>query len=284
MMFIDKHVCEYPLRLLCKVAKLSRSGFYAWKRRSPTQQQRANAELLDTVRAIHKASRGTYGRPRLLRALRNRGYECSSERLRRLMLRDGIASKHRRKYRATTNSKHKMPVAENLLKRDFTAESVDRVWVADTTFIATKEGWMYLAAILDVFSRTIVGWAMGNENSRHLCLRALDMATARRTTKAGLIHHSDRGSTYASGDYQKRLKNWRMVCSMSAKGDCWDNAMMESFFHTLKVELIRDEPFPTRVEASGAVFEYIEVFYNRQRLHSSLGFTSPLDYERSKAS
>lgn len=284
MMFIDKHVCEYPLRLLCKVAKISRSGFYAWKRRSPTQQQRANAELLDILRAIHKASRGTYGRPRLLRALRSKGYECSSERLRRLMLKNGIASKHRRKYRATTNSKHKMPVADNLLKRDFTAETVDRVWVADTTFIATNEGWMYLAAILDVFSRTIVGWAMGNDNSRHLCLHALDMATARRTINAGLIHHSDRGSTYASGDYQERLKNWHMVCSMSAKGDCWDNAMMESFFHTLKVELIRDEPFATRVEASGAIFEYIEVFYNRQRLHSSLGFTSPLDYERQKAS
>lgn len=283
-MFVHKHVRDYPLRLLCKVAKVSRSGYYAWKSRSPTQQQRANAELLDTVRAIHKASRGTYGRPRLLRALRHAGMECSSERLRRLMLKNGITSKHRRKYRATTNSKHKMAVAENLLKRDFTADDANHVWVADTTFIATREGWMYLAAVLDVFSRTIVGWAMGSENSRHLCLRALDMATARRKPKAGLIHHSDRGSTYASDDYQRRLKSAGMVCSMSAKGDCWDNAMMESFFHTLKVELIRDVAFSTRADASTTVFEYIEVFYNRQRLHSSLGFTSPADYERNKAS
>ncbi len=284
MMFINKHIRECPLRLLCKVAKVSRSGYYAWKRRSPTQQQHVNAELLVSLRAIHTASRGTYGRPRLLRALRREGFECSSERLRRLMLKNGIASKHRRKYRATTNSKHSFPIADNMLKRNFTAIASNSVWVADTTFIATKEGWMYLAAILDVFSRSIVGWAMGNENSRHLCLRALDMATSRRKVEKGLVHHADRGSTYASHDYQRRLNSWGMVCSMSAKGDCWDNAMMESFFHTLKVELIRDEAFQSRADASAAVFEYIEVFYNRQRLHSSLGFTSPADYERSTAS
>jgi transposase InsO family protein len=284
MMFIDEHVREYPLRLLCKVAKVSRSGYYGWKSRSPTQQQRANSELLEVVRAIHASSRGTYGRPRLLRALRRQGLECSSERLRRLMLKNGISSKHRRKYRATTNSQHRLPVADNLVKRNFTAERPNRLWVADTTFIATREGWAYLAAILDVFSRSIVGWAIGNENSRHLCLRALDMATARRSIVKGLIHHSDQGSTYASGDYQKGLAGRGIICSMSAKGDCWDNAMMESFFHTLKVELIRDEPFPTRAAAVSAIFEYIEVFYNRKRLHSGLGFTSPADYERKQAS
>jgi putative transposase len=284
MRFIEELSAAYPVRLLCKVANVSVSGFYAWRDRSPSQREARNAELLAATRAIHVASRGTYGRPRLRRALLADGWQCSSERLRRIMVKHGITSKHRRKYRATTNSRHNMPVAENLVQRRFVADAPNRLWVADTTFIATQEGWLYLAAILDVFSRVIVGWSMSNANDRHLVVRALDMGIQRRQVFNGLVHHSDRGSTYASADYQKTLKGKGVVCSMSRKGDCWDNGMMESFFHTLKAELIRDEKFTTRAAAANAVFEYIEVFYNKQRLHSSLEFTAPLEYERNRRS
>lgn len=283
MNFVAKLSREYPVRLLCEIANVSVAGFYAYRARDPNRKCR-NADLLEAVKTLHNASRGTYGRPRLLRALRADGWECSSERLRRLMLKHGIASKHRRKYRATTNSKHGMPIAENLVQRNFTAMAANKLWVADTTFISTTEGWLYLAAILDVFSRAIVGWSMGPHNDRLLVLRALEAAITKRTTERGLVHHSDRGSTYASEDYQKALKAHGMVCSMSRKGDCWDNGMMESFFHTLKVELIRDERFSSRGAASASIFEYIEVFYNRQRLHSSLGFTSPEQFEIKQAS
>ena len=226
MTFIQKHSHDFPVRLLCKTAKVSVAGFYAWKRRPPSQRSSANDKLADVLQKIHSASRGTYGRPRLHRALNAAGYGCSPERVRRLMLKHGIASKHRRKYRATTNSRHDLPVADNLVKRDFSAKAPNRLWVADTTFIATSEGWLYLAAILDVYSRTIVGWSMGATNDRHLVIRALDMAVARRHVEAGLVHHSDRGSTYASGDHQRRLISQGMVCSMSRKGDCWDSDML----------------------------------------------------------
>jgi transposase InsO family protein len=263
---------------------VSISGFYAWcKRPAVSQRSSANEQLLVHVKAIHEASRGTYGRPRLLHALRAANKRCSSERLRRLMLQHDIKSTHRRKYRVTTNSKHNMPIKKNILQRNFTAAAVNLVWVADTTFLATLQGWLYLAVIIDVSSRVVVGWSTSRYNATPLTLEALKMAVGRRKIAPGLVHHSDQGSTYASHAYQDALQSQGITCSMSRKGDCWDNAMAESFFHTLKVELTRDVPFVDRQTAHSAVFEYIEVFYNRQRSHSALGFVSPYVYETQQA-
>ena len=223
-------------------------------------RQRSNNALLAQVHSIHRKSRQTYGRPRLHRALAAAGIKCSPERLRRMMVKHGIFSKHRRKYRMATPSRHRFAVANNLLARCFYAAARDRIWVADTTFIATREGWLYLAAIVDVYSRKVVGWSMGRHNDRHLVCAALRMAITHRRPSPGLMHHSDRGSTYASEDYQCVLKSNGLRCSMSRRGDCYDNSLMESFFHTLKVELIRDQYYPSRAHAAAAIFEYIEVF------------------------
>ena len=241
---------------------------------------RGDAQLAVEIAAIHTASRQRYGSPRVHAELRARGQGVSRKRVARLMRHRGLAARRRRRVRVTTDSRYPFPVAANVLARRFAAPAPDVVWVTDITYIPTGEGWLYLAVLLDLCSRAIVGWAMSDRITRQLTLDALGMALARRRPPPGLLHHSDRGSQYASGDYQTALGRQGILCSMSRRGDCWDNAVAESFFATLKVELVHDALWPTRAAARGAVFEYIEIFYNRQRRHSSLGFLSPLAFER----
>lgn len=236
--------------------------------------------MLQEIRKVYKASRHTYGSPRVTRALNKQGVKCGRNRVARLMRENGIAAKTRRKYKATTNSKHSYSVADNLIKQNFTTDRPNRIWVADITYIPTDEGWLYLAAILDLFQRKIVGWAMDSTMTRQLALNALSQAVKLCRSPQGLIHHSDRGSQYASKEYQQALQGLGMISSMSRKGNCFDNACMESFFGTLKQDLVYGCRFKTRAEARHAIFEYIEVFYNRIRLHSALGYMSPVEYEQ----
>lgn len=231
------------------------------------------------IEDIHKSSRGTYGSPRVLAELKGLGFKCSKQRVERLMKKNGIRAKTRRKFRVTTDSKHKFPVAPNILDRNFTPEASNAVWGGDITYVWTKEGWLFLAVIIDLFSRQVVGWSMDAKMTRELTLNALRMAINRRNPGAGLLHHTDRGSQYASTDYQQMLKAHKMICSMSRKGNCWDNACIESFFHSLKTEMIYWEEFETREEACRKIFEWIEVFYNRKRRHSTLGYLSPVNFE-----
>ncbi len=236
--------------------------------------------LLADVKRFYGDGRGTYGSPRIYSALRSEGTKCSRKRVERLMRQNGIRAKHRRKYKPQcTDSAHQLPVAPNLLDRQFSRANPNEAWVTDTTYIPTSEGWLYLAVMLDLFSRRVVGWAMGSNNDRALVLRALHMAAQNRRPPKGLIHHSDRGSVYASGDYQAALHQYGMVCSMSRKGNCWDNATMESWFHTLKVELVHEQKFQTRRQAQAAIFEYMESFYNRTRICTSIGGLLPVKYE-----
>ena len=232
------------------------------------------------MRVAFDRSRQTYGSPRLSDELQDSGVSCSENRVARLMRLSGIRAVGKRKYRVTTNSKHNHPIAENLLNRQFSADKPNAVWLSDITYIWTAEGWLYLAGVLDVYSRMLVGWSMSARVTAELTLTALSQAIDRREVTPELMHHSDRGSQYAAGEYQRLLSESGMICSMSRKGDCWDNAPMESFFATLKAELVNREQFKTRQEAKAKIFEYIEVFYNRQRRHSTLGYKSPVDFER----
>lgn len=265
---------------MCQVLKVSRSGYYAWLKKPESKRKKRNKELLTEIRKIYKVSRGTYGSPRITRVLKRQGITCGKNRVARLMRDNGIVAKTKRKFKATTNSKHNYPVAENLLNQNFTTDQPNKVWVADITYIPTDEGWLYLAAIEDLYQRKIVGWAMDSTMTRQLTLNALRQAVWRHRPSAGLIHHSDRGSQYASYEYQQAIKDYEMIPSMSRKGNCYDNACMESFFGTLKRELIYGYRFKTRAEARQAIFEYIEVFYNRIRLHSALGYMSPVEFEQ----
>jgi putative transposase len=278
--FIAGEKAAFPVTVLCRTLAVSRAGFYAAQARPPATRARADAQLAVEIAAIHGESRQRYGSPRVHAELRARGQGVSRKRVARLMRHRGLAARRRRRFRVTTDSRHAFPVAANVLARQFAAPAPDTVWVTDITYIPTGEGWLYLAVILDLCSRGIVGWAMSERITRQLPLDALGMALGRRRPSPGLLHHSDRGSQYASGDYQTHLARHGFVGSMSRRGDCWDNAVAESFFATLKVELVHDALWPTRAAARGAVFEYIEVFYNRQRRHSSLGFLSPLAFER----
>jgi len=277
--FIDAEKANYPVVILCRVLKVSRSGYYSWATRGPSRREQANAALLAKVRAIHKQSRSTYGSPRIFEALRAQGMKVSENRIARLMRTNEIRSCHRRVYRVTTNSKHSHPIAPNLVNRCFTASAPDQIWAGDITYIPTDEGWLYLAVILDLFSRRVIGWSMGERLHGKLTEAALELALSRRQTTAQLLHHSDRGVQYAAKSYQDKLSAFDITCSMSRKGDCWDNAVAESFFKTLKVECVDRFRFRTREEARRVIFDYIEVFYNRQRLHSYLGYRSPVDYE-----
>lgn len=235
--------------------------------------------LLELIRQIHRSSRGVYGSPRVHARMRMQFRPCGKNRVARLMHDHQIQARQKRKFRATTDSKHGFPVSGNVLDRKFTPEAPDKVWAADITYIPTQEGWLYLAVVMDLYSRKVVGWAMDNRISRHLVGKAIWMAIGRRNPAEGLLHHSDRGSQYASADYQNLLKSHGIACSMSRKGNCWDNAVMESFFGSLKKELIHHRRYETRNQAQLEVFEYIEVFYNRQRIHSSLGYRSPDEFE-----
>jgi putative transposase len=264
---------------MCQVMQVSRSGYYAWLNRPESSRQRRNKELLVKIRKTHKLSRGTYGSPRITKALNKQGITCGKNHVARLMRENGIVAKTKRKYKATTNSKHNYPVAANLLNQNFSASRPNQVWVADITYVPTDEGWLYLASIEDLFNRKIVGWSMNSTMTRQLVLDALRQAVQRYRPPAGLVHHSDRGSQYASHEYQQALKDYGILASMSRKGNCYDNACIESFFGTLKRELIYGNRFKTRAQARQAIFEYIEIFYNRIRLHSALGYMSPVEFE-----
>lgn len=264
---------------MCEVLKVSRSGYYSWLNRSESERSKAGRRLLCEVRMVYGRSRKRYGSPRVTFELNESGVSCSVNRVARLMREAGIRAKTKRKYRVTTNSNHNLLVAPNLLNRQFTMDRPNEVWLSDITYIWTSEGWLYLAGVVDLYSRMVVGWSMSDRITGDLTLAALKQALSRRRPDPGLIHHSDRGSQYAAGDYQKLLKENRMAVSMSRKADPWDNAPMESFFATLKTELIYGEKFVTREDAKTKIFEYIEMFYNRVRRHSSLGYKSPLDFE-----
>ena len=263
---------------------MSRSGFYSWRKRPPSVTATRLAALTQEVREVHRISRETYGAVRVHQALGQRGTKCDRKTVAKVMRAAGIRSKTSRKFRVTTtDSNHPHPVAENVLARDFTADKANQKWVADITYIATLEGWLYLAAVLDLFTRKVVGWSMSERIDSRLAVDALEMAVSRQLPDAGLIAHSDRGVQYASEHYQRTLTTHGIACSMSRRGDCWDNAPAESFFATLKKELVHHEVYETRTEARASLFEYIEVFYNRERLHSSLGYVSPTDFEASAA-
>lgn len=271
------------MKVMCRVLGVSRSGYYAWLTCPESRRRGEDKELLGRIREAHQASRGTYGSPRIHREIREQGISCGKKRVERLMREDGLRSKTRRKYRVTTDSNHNLPVAENLLERKFEQEAPNRAWTSDITYIWTQEGWLYLAVVLDLFSRKAVGWSMSERITRELVADALKMAVDRRLPEAGLLYHSDRGSQYTSEDFQNLLAAYGMVCSMSRKGNCWDNAVAESFFGTIKKELIFHESYRSREAARKSIFEYIEVWYNRKRRHSSLGYLSPEAFERGAA-
>jgi putative transposase len=278
--FIRAEKANFKVTTMCRVLDVSRAGFYAWCKRPESKRASSDRELLARIRAVHEESRRTYGSPRVHATLVAEGTRVGQHKVARLMRADGLQARRKRRFVRTTDSHHNLPVAENVLNRQFTPTEPNKVWATDITFIWTKEGWLYLAIVIDLFSRLVVGWSMSERIDRHLVLSALDMARARRSPLAGLLHHSDRGSQYASGDYRDALLASVMICSMSRKGNCWDNAVAESFFSTLKMELVYETEFDTRPVAKTALFEYIEVFYNRQRRHSTLGYLSPMDFER----
>jgi len=280
--FIDEHKRRWPVRLLCAALAICPSGYYAWRQRSPSAQQQRHDALLVEIRAIHAEVKQRYGSPRLHAELNARGHACCVNTVAKLMRDNDIRAKTARRFRVrTTDSDHDLPVADNLLDRQFDPPAANEVWVADITSIPTREGWVYLAAVEDLFSRRVVGWAMADHMDSRLVVDALELAVQRRLPEEGLLSHSDRGSQYASAHYQALLARHGLTCSMSRKADCWDNAPMESFFASLKKELVHGADFATRAEARAAIFEYIEVFYNNQRRHSSLGYLSPAEYEQS---
>jgi putative transposase len=281
--FIEECCWEFPVELMCEVLGVSKSGYFDWCKRGDSPKEARANDLVVKIERIHEGSRKTYGSPRVYRILKAMGERCSKTTVERLMREQGIRSKMRRKFKATTDSNHRLPVAPNVVKRDFTAKSPNRLWCSDITYLWTEEGWLYLAAIIDVFTRKVVGWAMRDRLTLPLALEAIEMAVQRQKPHKGLVHHSDRGCQYAAREYQKVLNYHGMVASMSRKGQCWDNALAESFFHTLKTEHVYHERFATKAQARSSVFEWIEVFYNRQRIHSALGFVSPECYERMAA-
>jgi putative transposase len=277
--FIEQERVAFPVTKLCEALSVSPAGFYASRRRPPAPRTTANAALAAEIRNVFDESRSRYGAPRVHAELVARGRRVSLNRVARIMRELGLRARRKRRFVPTTNSKHAMPVAPNVLDRHFAVDAPNKVWVTDITYVWTWEGWLYLAAVLDLFSRRVVGWAMSTSLSRELALDALDMALRTCAPPEGLLHHSDRGCQYASADYQSALAKRGIRCSMSRKGNCWDNAVAESFFATLKTELVNEADYATRAQARTSIFEYLEIFYNRRRRHSSLGYLSPLNYE-----
>jgi putative transposase len=278
--FIAAEKATFPVRVLCRMLQVSRAGFYAWQRRPLAPRAQADKRLGLEIAAIHAESQRRYGSPRIHAELVDRGCRTSRKRVARLMRVHGLVARRRRRFCATTQSRHPFPIAPNVLARQFERAGPDQAWVTDITYIPTGEGWLYLAVILDLCSRFAVGWAMSERITDDLTLDALGLALARRRPPQGLLHHSDRGSQYASGDYQRVLAQHGIVCSMSRRADCWDNAVAESFFATLKVELVHNAAWATRAAARTELFEYLELFYNGQRRHSALGYLSPRAFER----
>ena len=277
--FIDVEKAWYPMRILCRVLGVSRSGYYAWRTRRPSARALEDEQLRPKVAEAFKTGRGTYGSPRVRDELVEQGFEIGRKRVARLMVELGLQGVSPRKFRITTNSDHDHRIAENVLHRDFKARGPNEKWATDITYIWTGEGWLYLAVVMDLYSRRIVGWSVADHMETRLCLDALRKALAHRINIEGLIHHSDRGVQYASDDYREALEAAGIECSMSRRANCWDNAVAESFFGTLKNELIYRRPWLTRKQASDAIGEYIEIFYNRIRKHTTIGSVSPAKFE-----
>jgi len=278
--FIEQHKNVWPVSRMCDTLSVSPQGFYAWRARPTSEQQQRRDTLLVEIRAVHAEAKQRYGSPRIHAQLKTQGVGCCVNTVAKLMHDNGIRAKTARKFRNTTDSNHRLPVADNILDRQFDPKSPNQVWLGDITYIPTREGWLYLAAIEDLYSRMVVGWSMADTMTSRLVVDALELAVARRLPGVGLLAHSDRGSQYASDHYQRLLRQHGIECSMSGVGQCWDNAPMESFFASLKKELVHHEDYHTRTEARASLFEFIEVFYNHQRLHSSLGYVSPTTYEQ----
>lgn len=284
--FIHAHAEQFHIVTMCRVLAVSKAGYYAWGQRAPSARAAADATLTVTIRETFRRRRKRYGSPRIHAELATQGRRHGAKRVARLMRAAGLRAKARRAFRTTTDSAHTLPIAPNVLARQFAVADVhaprplDHAWVGDITYLPTREGWLYLAVILALGSRRVIGWAMQHSIDARLTETALRMALRTRRPAAGVLHHTDRGSQYAAHRYQALLAAHGMQCSMSRAGDCWDNAVVESFFATLKRELVDDADWATRDEARTAVFEFIEIWYNRERLHSSLGYLSPIAYEQ----
>jgi len=269
--------------MMCRVLRVSRSGYYAWRVRPESERARTDRELTGVIRRVHADSKGVYGSPKMVAELKETGYPVGQRRVARLMRLAGLRGCPQRRFKVTTRAEPSHPVAENLLQQDFTAAAANQYWASDITYIATRQGWLYLAVVMDLYSRRIVGWSMGERISRHLVIDALRMAIAARRPERVLIHHSDRGSQYTSDDFREELEKHGIQCSMSGRGNCYDNAVVESFFGLLKRERVNRTRYRTRDEARADVFEYIECFYNRKRRHGYLGHISPAVFEERTA-
>ena len=277
--FMDRYRSWHGVQRMCRVIEASRSGYYRWKRQPQSKRQKENEKILMEIKQSHNNSRRAYGSPRITMDIQARGTKCGENRVARLMKAHGIIAKTKKKFKATTNSKHNLPVAPNVLKQDFVADKPNTVWISDITYIPTLEGWLYLAVIIDIYSRQVVGWAMSDRLTSDFVVKALYQAIGRRRPSLRCIFHSDRGVQYASSAFRDVLNAYGFIQSMSRKGNCYDNAVAESFFHTLKTEHVYDYRYETRAEAMQSIFEYIEMFYNRNRRHSALGYHSPVSFE-----
>ena len=276
---IQSHTRRFPMTLMCRTLAVSSSGYYAWAARPESRRSAENRRLVSEIRVIHAESRATYGSPRVHATLTARGQRVGAKRVARLMRVSHLRAKTVKRWRATTDSSQTFPVAANTLNRQFTIERPNRVWAGDITYIRTAEGWLYLAVVLDLYSRRVIAWGMGSRLTQDLVTAALTMAVEHRRPAGGVLHHTDRGSQYAATTYRELLASHGLTASMSRRGNCWDNAVVESFFHTLKTELVHHRRYRTREDATQDIFEWIEVFYNRVRRHSTLGYRSPAEFE-----
>lgn len=276
---IDRRRDQYPVRMMCRLLGVSRSGYYAWRVRPESERAQTDRQLIRAIRRFHAESDGVYGAPKITAELRAEGYQCGRHKVARLMRQAGLRGCPKRRFKVTTQRDPNHPVADNLLGQDFTADGPNERWASDITYISTHQGWLYLAVVMDLYSRRIVGWSMNRWNSRHLVIDALNMAIDQRLPDDALIHHSDRGAQYTSDDFRAELDKHGIQCSMSARGNCYDNAVVESFFGLLKRERVNRTRYLTRDEARADVFDYIERFYNRKRRHGRLGNISPAAFE-----
>lgn len=277
--FMKEHNEQFSISLMCKVFDVSRSGYYDWLTRSPSKQEQANKILDEKIKLIYNENRQRYGSPRVTRALKQHAIACSHTRVERRMKYLGLRAIAKRKFKVTTDSSHKRPVFSNVLDRDFSATAKNQKWVGDITCVPTQEGWLYLAVIIDVYSRAVIGWSMSRRMQKDLVCNALMMALFKRKFPTHVIVHSDRGSQYCSDKYTKIIKKNKLIGSMSRKGNCWDNAIAESFFHTLKIELVHREKYESRARARQSIFQYIEGYYNQARMHSAIDYKTPVEVE-----
>ena len=279
--FIYTNRLSLPVKKMCQIFTVSKSGYYKWVKNKPSKRTEENHMLLKLIKNIYIKNQGNYGSPRITKQLKIDGLSCSRNRIARIMQKNNIRSKTKKRFKITTKSKHNYPIAQNIINQDFTAKKLNEKWLSDITYIQTVGGWLYFSAIMGLYSRKIVGWSLGERLTREITIKALNNALTTRRVRNGLVIHSDRGVQYSCYDYTKLIRNNNFLQSMSGKGNCYDNAPMESFFKTLKVELIYDNRYYTRDEARRSIFEYVELYYNRKRLHSSIGYMSPVEFENS---